>query len=142
MRRPVGQNRGRGDRALDTRAEAHGAVFHLFEEEGFATNTTEPEVFHATRSSFAICGCRPRYVEYVDASLAEVVERLAALWIRAVVDHWGDPSSETTVSRVPVQLLECSWIARRGLRARYLSSGLVRYMVRMLLKWHSCLQKS
>jgi hypothetical protein len=89
VRRPVGQNRGRGDRALDARAEAHGAVFHLFEGVGFATNTTEPEVLHATRGSFAICGCRPRYVEYVDSPFPEVMERLAALWIRAMVDHGG-----------------------------------------------------
>lgn len=40
MRRPVGQNSGRGHRALDARAEAHGAVFHLFERVGFAANTT------------------------------------------------------------------------------------------------------
>jgi len=89
MRCPVGQNRGRGDRALDARAEAHGAVFHLFEGVGFATNTTEPEVLHATRGSFAICGCRPRYVEYVDSPFPEVMERLAALWIRAMVHHGG-----------------------------------------------------
>ena len=89
MRRPVRQNRGRSDRALDARAEAHGAVFHLFEGEGFATEATEPEVFHATRGSFVICGCRPGYVEYVDPPLAEVMERLAALWVRAVVHHGG-----------------------------------------------------
>ena len=89
MRRPVGQDRGSGDRALDARAQAHGAVFYLFEEVGFAANTTEPEVFHATRGSFAIGGCRPSYVEYVDPPLPEVVERLAALWIRTVVHHGG-----------------------------------------------------
>jgi hypothetical protein len=89
VRRPVRQNRGSGDRSLDARAEAHGTVFHLFEEIGFAADTTEPEVFHATRGSFAICGCRPRYVEYIDPPLPEVMERLAALWIRAMVHHGG-----------------------------------------------------
>lgn len=101
MRRPVRQNRGRGDRALDARAEAHGAVFHLFQEVGLATDATEPEVFHATRGSFAICGCRPRYVEYIDPPLAEVMERLAALRIRAMVNHGGTLRRKLRFSRVP-----------------------------------------
>jgi hypothetical protein len=46
-------------------------------------------VFHATRGSLAIGGCRPRYVEYIDPPLPEVMERLAALWIRTVVHHGG-----------------------------------------------------
>jgi hypothetical protein len=101
VRRPVRQNRGRCDWALDTRAEAHGAVFHLFEEVGFATATTEPKVFHATRGSFAICRCRPGYVEYVDPPLAEVMEGFAALRIRAMVDHGGTLRRKLRFSRVP-----------------------------------------
>src|SRR6185437_9065272 len=101
VRRPVRQNRGRCNWALDARAEAHGAVFHLFEEVGFATTATEPEVFHATRGSFAICRCRPRHVEYVDPPLAEVMEGLAALRIRAMVDHGGTLRRKLRLSRVP-----------------------------------------
>jgi hypothetical protein len=139
VRRPVRQNRGRGDWTLDARAEAHGAVFHLFEEVGFATTTTEPEVFHATRGSFAICRCRPRHVEYVDPPLAEVMEGLAALRIRAMVDHGGDPSSEATAFPCSaVYLLDCSCVARRESCAPDIFLAL-RYMIRMLLKRHSCL---
>jgi hypothetical protein len=97
----VWQNRGRDDRALDARAEAHGAVFHLFEEVGFATPAAEPEVFHATRGSFAIRRCRPRYVENIDTPLPEVVERFAALWIRAVVHHGGPFAGSYGFARVP-----------------------------------------
>jgi hypothetical protein len=41
-----------------------------------------------------------------------------------------------------VYLLVCSRNARRERNARRYVLALVRYMIRMLLNWHSCLQKS
>jgi hypothetical protein len=76
------------DLALGTRADAYRPVFDLFEEVGLATWAAEPEVFHAAGSPAVSCywTC---YIEYIDSPLPEIMERLAALWIRAVVDHWG-----------------------------------------------------
>jgi hypothetical protein len=88
VRRLIRQH-GSGDCALGPRTDSHGPVFDLFEQIGFATGATEPEVLHATRTPFAISGGRPCYVEYIDSPLPKIMKRLAALWIRAVVHHGG-----------------------------------------------------
>jgi hypothetical protein len=124
VRRPgrfVGKYGISNGHALQSRTNAYGTVFYLFEEVSFAANATEPEVFHAPGGTFTCCRCRPGYIEYVDSPLTQVVEWFAALWIRAVVHHWGVPSSETTVARVPrfTYWNVVALRAGRELRARY-----------------------
>lgn len=77
--------------ALGPRADAYRPVFDLFEEISLTTGAAEPEVFHAAGSPGAVSCYWTCYIEYIDSPLPEIVERLAALWIRAVVDHRGNP---------------------------------------------------
>jgi hypothetical protein len=74
-------------RVLDARGDPHGLVFGLFDEVDFAANAAEPKVFHPTHGSFTNCRCWMRHVEYIHPALPEVMEWLAALWIRAVIHH-------------------------------------------------------
>ena len=99
--------------AFGRAADAHCPVFHLFEKINFATRATKPEMFHATRCPFAI-GYRPGYVEHIDPAFTQVVKRLAALWIRAVVDHLGDPRRNYGVTVFRGLISSVFAIARSG----------------------------
>lgn len=100
MGRLVGQQ-VRVDCAFGTRRDADGAVLYLFEKIGFAAGTAEPEVFHAARAALVISRRGAGDVEDIDPPLPEVMERLAALWIRAMVDHGGpSPESRQAVFRI------------------------------------------
>jgi hypothetical protein len=137
LRRPVWQDR-RADRALDAGADAHRSVFYLFEEVGFATWSAKPEVFHAAGGPRAVSRYRTCDVEDINSPLPKIMEWLAALWIRAVVHHWG-PSPESR--RVPCSAVLVS--ERTAMRAETECAHdvlqAVRYMVRMLPNRLCCL---
>src|SRR3954471_12901169 len=77
----------RSDSPFEAGRDADGAILCLFEEVRLAADTAEPEVFHATRVALVIPCRGAGDVEDIDSPLPEVMERLAALWIRAMVNH-------------------------------------------------------
>ena len=142
MGRLVGLHRWNADRPLGAGTDTYRPVFDLLEQVDLAAGTTEPEMFHAARGPFATSEDRLRHIEYVDSALPQVMERLAALWICAMVHH-GGPRRKSQRTMLPrLYLLDYSPHCALGeVRAPDIFSAL-RYLNKMLLNRRRCLHKS